>query len=470
MDEQELKRLKHRVTILRAEGKYKETIEEGERLLLIGEEKQDYKTMLIALINIAASFYCIGDIPEAFKRMEMYERICQSHGEEDDFLKLYNIRFLLYEILKDFEKAKETLEKSIMLGEKLKKYNIVSNAYSNYSHICIVEGDYKTALELGERGLEAALKYSPKSYILEFRVKLNIVCSLIRLGQLERAEEMLKKMKMEPVLETFPREMTQFLTLEGNLLAAKGNFQKALEKYQDAKKKAEKYEDLYLLKEIQEYRNDLCVKTNNIELGYQVQREYIDLLKKIGEKQMHIAAIKLEIQNRLSDLKHKADTDSLTALYNRNYIEKETDRRLKEAARNNQSVLCIAFDIDRFHDINENYGYFFGDEVIIKIAEKLKETVGEHLLGRSGGVGFILVASGTEFREGKELANRMKTAIEGLQFFRNEHFFTVTTTFGIADNRRGKIKNFRELFEICECRLIEAKREKQRLKCPNLSS
>ena len=55
-------------------------------------------------------------------------------------------------IIKIMINAKNTLKKSIDLGKKLKKYNIVSNGYSNYSHVCMIEENYTEALEMANIG------------------------------------------------------------------------------------------------------------------------------------------------------------------------------------------------------------------------------------------------------------------------------------------------------------------------------
>ena len=94
--------------------------------------------------------------------------------------------FLLHEYNKDYEKAKETLERAIELGGKLEHYNIVSNAYSNYSIILAVEEDFEGALKMAQKGLEMAKLHEPRTPILEFRVKLNIANAMIGLDDLQR--------------------------------------------------------------------------------------------------------------------------------------------------------------------------------------------------------------------------------------------------------------------------------------------
>ena len=104
MTKEDLISLQQKVTMLRAEGKYKETIENCYTLLEAGIELKNYKSILTAYINLGASFYCIGDIDSAFNTLITYEEICDKHGDDLDRLNLYNILFLLYEYRKDFNK------------------------------------------------------------------------------------------------------------------------------------------------------------------------------------------------------------------------------------------------------------------------------------------------------------------------------------------------------------------------------
>ena len=123
MTKDDLVVLQQNVTRLRAEGKYKETIEGCYELLDYAMQIRDYKSVLTAYVNLIASYYCIGDMETAFNILSVYEEVCDNYGDEADKLNLYNILFLLYDYTKDYTMAKETLEKSIALGKKLKNHN-----------------------------------------------------------------------------------------------------------------------------------------------------------------------------------------------------------------------------------------------------------------------------------------------------------------------------------------------------------
>ena len=69
MTKDDLILLQQKVTKLRAEGKYKETIENCYNLIENATELKDYKSILTAYINLGASYYCIGDIEAAFNSL-----------------------------------------------------------------------------------------------------------------------------------------------------------------------------------------------------------------------------------------------------------------------------------------------------------------------------------------------------------------------------------------------------------------
>ncbi|MET0960034.1 MAG: GGDEF domain-containing protein, partial [Psychrobacillus psychrotolerans] len=415
-----LSSLQTEVTKLRAEGKYQETIEKASELLELGVLHNDYKSILIAHINQAASYYSIGDIEEAFVSMEQYEGITQAHGDDADYLQLYNIMFLLYEYNKQYDYAKETLLKSMQLAEQLKKYNILSNAYSNYSHVCIKLEEYENALDMAKKGLAAAKLHEPNTPVLEVRVMFNIAHAYICLNLLEDAKLVMDEMEKKNVFDSFIRERAQFQMLKGDWLSKKEAHRESFQAYSTAKEIVDTYQDVYLLKTIQERRLKISEIMEDVHLSYQVQKEYINLLNIINEREIANKAIKLNVKHQLSKIQKKAEMDYLTGLFNRGYLSELATSWLIDAEETKTPISCIAFDLDGFKAVNDLHGHLVSDKVICEVGSVCKSTlIPGFVIGRYGGDEFVIIGRNS-LEETVKLANVLKETISGMKLVENE--------------------------------------------------
>lgn len=458
MEKDELRQLQHKATTLRAEGKYQETIEACFTLLNVGKELHDHKSTLTAYMNLAASFYSIGDMDEAFNHIEAYEEICLEYGDDIDFLMLYNVLFLIYEHIKEYEKAKGTLKKSIELGEKLEKYNIVSNGYSNYSHICIEQMNYAEALEMAELGLKAAKKQQPESLILELRVKLNMAQALIGLEEFIRSDELIDEIMDSQSLDSFVREKIQCLMLQGSWYSKQGQVEEAFQSLTIAKGLVG--QDLYLLKTIQEERIKLCELMKDVSVGYIVQKEYIALLNDIHQKETALKAQKLDMKHSISELEKKVHTDFLTGIYNRSYLESTTNKWLMNASEGNHEVVCLVFDIDNFKRINDEHGHLFGDEIIKLVSGACLELIGENeRMGRYGGDEFVMVLNESSLESGRMRAEQIVMTLRNLGSEKDGKMITITSSIGVATNQKGALTSFDDLFLQADLALYQAKKK-----------
>ena len=466
MEKEDLILLQQKVTKLRAEGKYKDTIENCYILLDAGRIFKDYKSVLISYLNLAASYYCIGDIELAFSSIEAYEEICDKYGDEIDKLNYFNVLFLLYEYNKNIAKAKEVLEKSIALGRKLKKYNIVSNGYSNYSHLCICEKNYYRALEMAKVGLEMARKHEPNTPILEFRVKLNLAKAFIGLNDFETSHALINEMINAPILESFIREKTEVYDLKGHWYSKQNMYKEAFEAFTYAKTLVENYNDVNLLKGIQEERCKLCELMGDFNQGFIVQKEYITLLKEISERELATIALKLEIKSSISSIEKKANIDYLTGAYNRNYLETTTNTWLKLACEKNESIACIVFDIDNFKTINDEYGHLFGDEVLRKVSIACTNVIRESdLFGRYGGDEFVIMLQGASLEDGKMKAEQILDIVRNIKIDWQGKAIPITISIGVTDNLSCTSSYFSEIFNFADMRLYKAKRKGRNQVC-----
>jgi diguanylate cyclase len=92
--------------------------------------------------------------------------------------------------------------------------------------------------------------------------------------------------------------------------------------------------------------------------------------------------------------------DVLTGLRNRAYVQQEFQTLLDAARMKGESVGLLFIDIDRFKNINDSLGHAIGDELLIEVARRLQESVGENdVVARSGGDEFLVLLRAASDRD-----------------------------------------------------------------------
>ncbi|MCP4136966.1 MAG: diguanylate cyclase [bacterium] len=124
-----------------------------------------------------------------------------------------------------------------------------------------------------------------------------------------------------------------------------------------------------------------------------------------------------ELKKKNSILEEMVITDSLTELYNHNYIIERLSQELSRDNRYPDTVSIIMFDIDHFKNINDTYGHQTGDEVLVKISSTLKESLRDSdIIGRYGGEEFLVILPKTDAENGFRTAEKIRQAIEDLSW------------------------------------------------------
>jgi diguanylate cyclase (GGDEF)-like protein len=139
-----------------------------------------------------------------------------------------------------------------------------------------------------------------------------------------------------------------------------------------------------------------------------------------------------------SEHETRSITDGMTGLSNHGRFQDVLATKIAAADRTGLKLTLLLMDIDRFKNINDNYGHPMGDEVIRRLARVLEEhgRVGTDLAARYGGEEFCLVLDDTDALGAAVVADRLR------QHFRDELFvyregskpktFHCTVSIGIA--------------------------------------
>ncbi|EJO5347799.1 GGDEF domain-containing protein [Clostridium botulinum] len=131
--------------------------------------------------------------------------------------------------------------------------------------------------------------------------------------------------------------------------------------------------------------------------------------------------------------KKMAYFDSLTQLPNRNCFLKQLQHEIK-LSRKKQTLLSIMFlDLDKFKEVNDNFGHYMGDKLLQEVAKKIKDTISsKNLIARFGGDEFtLLIKNLDEEKQAEDIAKdiievfKQPIYIEGI-------YVNIKTSIGIS--------------------------------------
>ena len=174
-------------------------------------------------------------------------------------------------------------------------------------------------------------------------------------------------------------------------------------------------------------------------------KKVVSILDKQGEPRFFLVSVKhikdttltivtltevtsLTLEKRVFE--HKAYTDRLTNIHNRAYFDMEVDKEIARSKRENTPLSMIILDIDKFKEMNDNYGHLVGDEILKELAKIIKQRKREtDTFARWGGEEFVVILPNTTLKDSKKVAEYLRAMIEKHTFKDGLH---ITCSFGVA--------------------------------------
>lgn len=154
-------------------------------------------------------------------------------------------------------------------------------------------------------------------------------------------------------------------------------------------------------------------------------------------------------------LAHVAEHDPLTQLYNRTHLEPAL-ADLAEASRQGLSAAVLCVDLDHFKTVNDTAGHAAGDELLQLVARTLNATVRpSDTLIRTGGDEFVVLLPKASPIQAKEVAERIRAALAGLEFSRESRVFHITASIGVAMMEPDRAP--REILELADAASYSSK-------------
>lgn len=144
-----------------------------------------------------------------------------------------------------------------------------------------------------------------------------------------------------------------------------------------------------------------------------------------------------ELSNINLDRLKQANTDSLTNLPNRRFI----DSVFMDAAKNDHGshfpMTIVAVDIDYFKRVNDTYGHDTGDMVLKHIAKLFRRNIREmDVVARIGGEEFLIIFPRTNLQDGIKIAEKIRRMVEESPYRDSEVTINLSISLGCTEVKK----------------------------------
>lgn len=162
-----------------------------------------------------------------------------------------------------------------------------------------------------------------------------------------------------------------------------------------------------------------------------------DSLSTVQRLASFITVTSKELSDAYQKLAFVAGHDSLTDLLNRGRIEWVLRHLIEDTNKTHHTFSAIMIDIDSFKHINDTYGHSVGDDVLIRLADIMKNGVRPtDYAGRWGGDEFVILLPDTDIDQSEKVADRMRKNFAEADILPDGK--AVTASFGVTTSYEGE--------------------------------
>ncbi|UXY54655.1 GGDEF domain-containing response regulator [Pseudomonas tohonis] len=180
----------------------------------------------------------------------------------------------------------------------------------------------------------------------------------------------------------------------------------------------------------------------------------------------------LHLKLAMDRLNLLAQTDGLTGLANRRFLDQTIEREWLRTRRNGQPFSLLLMDIDYFKRYNDRNGHLQGDQCLIAVAHALRACINRpaDLVARYGGEEFAVLLPETDHVGACRMAEQLGDAVRHLNIpHPDSPHGNVTVSIGVASfdeespswphssESNEVVPNIARLLEFSDAALYEAK-------------
>lgn len=175
----------------------------------------------------------------------------------------------------------------------------------------------------------------------------------------------------------------------------------------------------------------------NVErkLRFEAQDAALQVTRRLNEElEQRVQERTHELEKLNHRLEELSNTDQLTGLKNRRYLETALAEEWERGRRYQRPLSVLMLDVDFFKRVNDQYGHPAGDACLKQVAQRIKNCVRwpSDQVSRYGGEEFCMLLPETDSESAMVVAERVRAGVEAMLIVAGEKLtFNVTVSVGL---------------------------------------
>ncbi|MEE2732764.1 MAG: 7TM diverse intracellular signaling domain-containing protein [Pseudomonadota bacterium] len=199
----------------------------------------------------------------------------------------------------------------------------------------------------------------------------------------------------------------------------------------------------------------------NVErrLRFAAQDEALKVTRRLNEQlEERVRERTVELEKLNARLEEMSNTDQLTNLKNRRYLEHVMQEEWARCKRYERDFAIMMLDVDFFKKVNDQYGHPAGDACLKRVAELVTQCIRwpSDQLARYGGEEFCLILPETGEEGARVVAERIRAAVEGDVIETDSASFGVTISVGVCVGK-PKAGSVQDMLKSADLALYQSK-------------
>jgi diguanylate cyclase (GGDEF)-like protein len=202
------------------------------------------------------------------------------------------------------------------------------------------------------------------------------------------------------------------------------------------------------------------LRGNELRLRQLIDRRTQDLreqTERLTAADAEKSALLIRLREHADAFERQAREDSLTGLANRRWFDERLAEAFAAATRGQRPLALALVDIDHFKRINDQHSHAAGDAALRAVADTMRSQLrSEDCIARYGGEEFAVLFPATPLPQARELAQRLRNAVQQIDCSAFAAGLQITVSIGLAAG--DEASHHERLVSLADARLYEAKR------------